>query len=117
MTLFLPRHGGHLQDNAGADVATDQQRAEPGETVLIVDDEPTICMLVMDVGLPGGRNGRQVADAARALRPGLKILFITGYAESAAVGGTDLEAGMGVLAKPFAMHELANRIRALLGVA
>ncbi|WP_237482803.1 PAS domain-containing protein [Lichenibacterium dinghuense] len=151
VTLFLPRHGGHLQHDAGAEVATDQQRAEPGETVLIIDDEPTIRMLVSDVlaelgyasleagdgasglamlrstgridllvtdvGLPGGMNGRQVADAARALRPGLKVLFITGYAESAAVGGTDLEAGMGVLTKPFAMDELANRIRALLGVA
>ena len=66
------------------------------------------------MGLPGGMNGRQVADAARELRPGLKVLFITGYAESAAVGGNDLEAGMGVLTKPFAMDELARRMRALL---
>jgi CheY-like chemotaxis protein len=42
--------------------------------------------LITDVGLPGGMNGRQVADAARTLRPNLKVLFITGYAENAALG-------------------------------
>ena len=40
-------------------------------------------LLVTDVGLPGGMNGRQVADAGRMIRPGLKVLFITGYAENA----------------------------------
>ncbi len=44
-----------------------------------------------DVGLPNGMNGRQVADAARALRPGLKVLFITGYAENAVVGNGHLD--------------------------
>lgn len=43
-------------------------------------------LLITDVGLPGGPNGRQAADAARADRPALKVLFITGYAENAAVG-------------------------------
>ncbi len=53
-----------------------------------------IDLLITDVGLPGGMNGRQVADAGRALRPGLKVLFVTGYAENAVVGNGHLEPGM-----------------------
>jgi two-component SAPR family response regulator len=67
------------------------------------------------VGLPGGMNGRQVADAARVLRPALKVLFITGYAENAAVGGGHLDPGMEILTKPFAMNDLARRIRRMVG--
>ena len=59
-------------------------------------------------------NGRQLADAARQLRPGLKVLFITGYAENAAVGNGHLEPGMAVLTKPFAMETLASRIKDLI---
>jgi len=119
-----------------------------GETVLIVDDEEDIRMLiaevltenyysileasdgasalkilatrqpvhllVTDVGLPGGMNGRQLAEAARVVRRDLKVLFITGYAENAAVGSGHLEPGMEVLAKPFAMSTLANKVRGML---
>ena len=70
--------------------------------------------MVTDVGLPGGMNGRQLADAARQLRPELRILFITGYAENAAVGNGHLEPGMAVLAKPFAMSSFANKVREIL---
>ena len=73
-----------------------------------------IDLLVTDVGLPGGMNGRQVADAARAVRPSLKVLFITGYAENAAVGNGHLDPGMAVMTKPFAMDDLAARIRTLI---
>ena len=59
-------------------------------------------------------NGRQVADAARALRPGLRVLFITGYAENAVLGHGHLEPGMHVLTKPFAMDALAIRIKDLI---
>ncbi len=76
-----------------------------------------IDLLVTDVGLPGGMNGRQVADAARERRPGLKVLFITGYAENAVVGNGHLEPGMQVLTKPFAMDALANWIRELTTTA
>ena len=116
--------------------------------MLVVDDEPTVRMLVMDVleqlghvaieaadsvaglkvlqsdvpidllitdvGLPGGMNGRQMADAGRAKRSGLKVLFITGYAENAVVGNGHLEPGMQVMTKPFAMDGLALRIKDLL---
>ncbi|WP_163545068.1 hypothetical protein, partial [Klebsiella pneumoniae] len=57
---------------------------------------------------------RQVADAARVTRPGLKVLFITGYAENAAVGNGYLEPGMQVLTKPFVMEALASRIRDMI---
>jgi CheY-like chemotaxis protein len=59
-------------------------------------------------------NGRQVADAARATRPDLKVLFVTGYAENAAIGNGLLEAGMQVIAKPFAMAALGNKVREMI---
>ncbi|MCZ2495832.1 response regulator [Xylophilus sp. Kf1] len=74
-----------------------------------------IDLLITDVGLPGGMNGRQVADAARVSRGDLRVLFITGYAENAAVGNGHLEAGMAVLTKPFAMAELLTSANGLLG--
>jgi len=70
-----------------------------------------IDLLIVDVGLPGGMNGRQVADAARAARPGLRALFVTGYTETAAVGEGDLETGIRVLTKPFAMNQLTAMVR------
>jgi PAS domain S-box-containing protein len=73
-----------------------------------------IDLLVTDVGLTGPLNGRQVADAGRQCRPGLPVLFITGYAATAAVGAGHLEPGMEVLAKPFAAAELVRRANALL---
>ncbi len=69
---------------------------------------------VSDVGLPGGMNGRQVADFARMRRPDLKVLFITGYVENAAVGDGQLEPGMELLTQPFEMNVLVQRIRSML---
>ena len=71
-------------------------------------------LLVTDVGLPGGMNGRQLADAGRALRPGLRVLFITGYADTAVLSHGHLEAGMHVLTKPFTLDALAERVAGLL---
>lgn len=73
-----------------------------------------IDLLLTDVGLPGGLNSRQVADAGRQLRPGLRVLFVTGYAANAAVGAGQLEAGMEVMTKPFQAAELARRVQAIL---
>ena len=147
--LYLPRHhGGAESADEPDDVRNEAPHVGQGETVLVVDDEPAVRMLVAevledlgctaieaedgaaglrvlrsdvridllitDVGLPGGMNGRQVADAARAARPGLRVLFITGYAENAVVGNGHLEPGMQVLTKPFAMETLASRIRDLM---
>ena len=59
-------------------------------------------------------NGRQVADAARVLRPRLKVLFVTGYAENAVLNHGHLGPGMGVVTKPFDLADLGRRIRAAL---
>jgi DNA-binding response OmpR family regulator len=66
------------------------------------------------MGLPGGPNGRQVADAGRALRPSLKVLFITGYSEKAVIGDNSLDDGMTIMTKPFPMEDLAVRIRGMI---
>jgi len=118
-----------------------------GRSVLVVDDEPVVRMLVgdmlrdlgyrvteasdgaaalralqsgqpidllvSDVGLPGGLNGRQLADAARVERPQLKVLFITGYADGALLGDGAPGGDMQVIVKPFAMTTLAAKIRAM----
>jgi PAS domain S-box-containing protein len=81
----------------------------------ILDSDQPVDLLITDVGLPGNMNGRQLADAARAMRHGLKVLFITGYAENAAVGNGHLEPGMEILTKPFPMATLANKVREMLG--
>ena len=98
--------------------------AESGYAVIEAPDGPTglkildstsrIDLLITDVGLPGGMNGRQVADAARVSRPNLKVLFITGYAENAVIGQSRLESGMFVMTKPFQMELLAHRIREII---
>jgi PAS domain S-box-containing protein len=145
--LYLPRHFGPA-DRLETPPPVALTRSQSGETVLVVDDEPTVRMLIAevlgdlgyvaaeapdgaaglhllrtdhpvdllitDVGLPGGINGRQLADAARTIRPGLKVLFITGYAENAVVGHGHLPPGMHVLTKPFAMQTLATRIKDLI---
>lgn len=146
--IYLPRHLSEADFDEAGPALTEVPRAEVGETVLVVDDEPSVRMLVVDVleelgylaveaadgasglkvlqgdaridllvsdvGLPGGMNGRQMADAARVGRPDLKVLFITGYAENAVVGPGSLDPGMHVMTKPFAIQNLATRIRSLI---
>ncbi len=148
MCLYLPRFAGGMDEAGAPDTAPAGDRGH-GESVLVIDDEPTVRMLmveeledagyvvieagdgpaglkilqsdigidllVTDVGLPGGMNGRQVADAARATRPNLKVLFVTGYAESAALGHGQLDPGMQVIAKPFVMTVLGNKVREMIG--
>ena len=73
-------------------------------------------LLLTDVGLPIV-NGRQLAEFARELRPEIKVLFVTGYAENAAVHGGFLDRGMDMLTKPFALDEFGRKIRELVGPA
>jgi CheY-like chemotaxis protein len=87
--------------------------AEDGPSgVEVLRSSRPIDLLLTDIGLPG-LNGRQVADIARQTRPGLKVLFMTGYAEAAAMSDGFLEPGMGLITKPFAIDGLAERIREL----
>ncbi|MDR3461276.1 MAG: PAS domain-containing protein [Beijerinckiaceae bacterium] len=148
MCLYLPRYTGAPTAVPEESSPSASAPAGKGETVLVLDDEPTIRMLirevleelgykafeaedsmtglkllrsdlridllVTDVGLPGGLNGRQVADAGRLIRPGLKVLFITGYAEAAMANEGQMEAGMHILPKPFTMEALAGHIKTLI---
>jgi PAS domain S-box-containing protein len=144
--LYLPRHHGLLPTEHAPGVNAGQHAAT-GETVLVVEDEPVvrgvilemlgeqgyrtieagdgpsglhqlhmneqIDLLITDVGLPG-MNGRQLADLARETRPDLKILFITGYAESVAIADGFLQPGMEMITKPFDLDHLSRRIRAMI---
>jgi CheY-like chemotaxis protein len=150
MCLYLPRHAEDDSVDEEVEVSTSIDATGGGEVVLVIDDDPTIRMLVgevlaessyavieapdgpaglkvlnsnaridlliTDVGLPGGMNGRQVADAARVSRPNLKVLFITGYAENAVIGSSRLANGMFVMTKPFQMDVLAHRIREIIAL-
>jgi PAS domain S-box-containing protein len=101
-----------------ADLGYSTIEAEDGPAgLLVLNSDARVDLLITDVGLPGGLNGRQVADAARTLRPDLKVLFITGYAENAVLSHGHLDAGMHVMTKPFGMDALATRIRALISGA
>ncbi len=147
--IYLPRHMGEVVE--AGEAATDPVVPAPaagGETILVVDDEPLVRMLVVeqleelgyavieaddgpsamriidskqpidllvtDVGLPRGMNGRQLADAARQRRPGLEVLFVTGYAENAVLNHGHLEPGMHIMTKPFEMEIFAQRVRDLI---
>ena len=113
-----------VDDEAPIRLLVAEVLTEAGYTALQAEDGPTalrllhsaarIDLLITDVGLPGGLNGRQVADAARAARPELQVLFITGYAENAAFGNGHLPAGMQLLTKPFKMDGLMQRVQAIL---
>ena len=147
--IYLPRHLGDAEDEVALPELPAIPRGQDGESILLIDDEPTIRLLVSevledlgyqviavedgnaglkvinsavridllitDVGLPGGLNGRQVADAARLIRPDLKVLFITGYAENAVLSHGHLALGMHVVTKPFALDVFASRVRDLIG--
>lgn len=90
------------------------EAADGPEGLEILLSRRRIDLLVTDIGLPG-LNGRQIADAARERRPDLKVLFMTGYAENAAIAAGFLEPGMTMITKPFAMEVLATRIREIIG--
>jgi len=71
-------------------------------------------LLITDIGLPGGLDGRQVADAAWAMEPGLKVLFITGYVDQTAAMDELPEAVAHVLTKPFSLDHLTHTVRSML---
>ncbi|MDA8248096.1 MAG: ATP-binding protein, partial [Rhodospirillales bacterium] len=90
-------------------------QAEDAERGLaMLDAHPEIALLFTDVGLPGGRNGRALSEAAQARRPGLKVLFTTGYARNAIVHHGILDLGVQLLPKPYTLEMLARKLRAVL---
>ncbi|KPG75163.1 ATP-binding protein [Pseudomonas libanensis] len=146
VSLFLPRFIGEMQTQEPIN-PTLLPFASAGETVLIVEDDPAVRVLVSavlkelgygfveacdadtavpiiesgqridlmisDVGLPG-MNGRQLAEIGRQIRPALKVLFITGYAEHAAVRGGFLDPGMQLITKPFTFDLLTAKVREMI---
>jgi DNA-binding response OmpR family regulator len=90
------------------------EAADAASGLKVLESDVNIDLLITDVGLPGGMNGKEMADQARKHRPDLKVLFITGYAENAAVTNGRLDPGMHVLSKPFPIDKLAARIRAII---
>jgi len=146
--ILLPRHFGDGDAEEHSTREAQLPRAAHDDTVLLVDDEPLVRMvaveiledlgynvleaedgptamkilqsrkdinlLVSDVGLPNGMNGRQLADAARIIRPELKVLFVTGYAENAVLNHGHLERNMQVMTKPFSGETLARRVKELV---
>ncbi|MEK1834393.1 MAG: ATP-binding protein [Pseudomonas sp.] len=148
VSLFLPRFSGELLEDTQVD-AQHAPYARDGETVLIVEDDPAVrvlvsavlselgyafveaCdadsavpildsgqridLLISDVGLPG-MNGRQLAEIGRQYRPDLKVLFITGYAEHAAVRGGFLDPGMQMITKPFTFDLLTAKVREMIRI-
>ena len=85
----------------------------PAALVLLAGEQP-VDLLFTDIGLPGGMNGRELADQAHRLRPGLKVLFTTGYARNAVIHHDRLDPGVELLPKPFRAWDLAQRVRRLL---
>ncbi|CAI3788122.1 Sensor histidine kinase RcsC [Pseudomonas sp. MM227] len=148
--LYLPRHSEASDDPAEPRTPAVAPMAREGESVLVVEDDPAVRMLVLDVldelgyaahsageasaalalldagldidllvtdvGLPG-LNGRQLAEIARQQRPGLKVLFITGYAEKAAERYGFLAEGMDMITKPFSIERLGSKIRDMINLA
>ncbi|RYE08445.1 MAG: PAS domain S-box protein [Hyphomicrobiales bacterium] len=90
------------------------EAAEAASALRILNSGRQIDLLITDVGLPGGMNGRQLADAAREQRPDLEVLFVTGYAENAVLNHGHLDRGMHVMTKPFVMETFARRVRELI---
>ena len=80
----------------------------------LLEQRPDIELLFTDVVMPGGMNGRALADAARRLRPGLRVLYTSGYTENAIVHHGRLDAGALLLGKPYRRRELDRAIRAAL---
>ncbi len=147
--LYLPRYWGAMGDDHASPAVTKPPHGS-GETVLVVEDDASVRLLiaevlrelgyscleaadgqaalpllasnirmdlmVTDVGLPG-LNGRQLAEMARAHRPGLRILFVTGYAEHATERGRFLGPGMDMITKPFTLDGLAVKIREMIASA
>ncbi len=93
------------------------QAPEGPDALALLDAHPEIDLLFTDVVLTGPQDGRQLADAARARRPGLKVLFTTGYTPNAIIHHGRLDASVDLIVKPFTAAGLGRKVRAVLTVA
>ena len=148
VAIYLPRHLDSATGAGDAHEASQLSNRTTSTVVLVVEDEPEVRMIIVevlsdlgytvheaadgrsglqvlgsgtridllltDVGLPGGMNGRQLADAARQQRPDLSVLFVTGYAESVAASNGRMEPGMQVMTKPFSLEALAAKVQGIV---
>lgn len=89
------------------------EAAEGQSALRILEGPEPIDLMVTDVGLPG-IDGRQLAKKAREIRPGLKVLFLTGYAHNAAIGEEGLGPDTDLLSKPVAMQALLIKVRCMI---
>ena len=116
-----------VEDEPAARVLMAEILTEDGHKVLEADtgdaamrhilSPARIDLLVTDIGLPGGINGRQLADAARQHRANLKVIFVTGYDEQAAFASGQTETGMSLLTKPFEIESLISKVNEVLGIS
>ena len=84
------------------------------EAFAVLEKDGAFDLLFTDIVMPGGMNGRELAERARALRPGLPVLFTSGYTENAIVHHGRLDRGVELLAKPYRLQDLAAKVRAVL---
>lgn len=146
--IYLPRHDSVAEPVPAPSLPSLPVHHGTHETVLVVDDEPSVRLLIVDiledmgykvieaadsatglelllsdvhvdllitdVGLPGGMNGRQMAEAGRVNRPDMRVLFLTGYAQTAVFGGGQLDEGVEVMTKPFNIDALSERVDRML---
>jgi CheY-like chemotaxis protein len=87
--------------------------ADGPDGLKILESTAHVDLLITDIGMPGGMNGSELANAARRLRPDLKVLLITGYAEQSVIGKEALPSGMRILLKPFAMDIFATTVQSM----
>ena len=90
------------------------EAADGRAAIDIIKTRDDIALLFTDVVMPGGVNGRELADEAQRLRPGLKVLFTTGYTRNAIVHHGRLDPGVNLIGKPYSFDELAVKIRSVL---
>ncbi len=125
----VPRPGGGetilvVEDNPDVRRLVVRQLGDLGYTVIeaangplalkILDKGDKVDLLFTDVVMPGGMTGRQLAEAAKAKHPTLKMLFTSGYTEDSILRLGKLDPGVRLLSKPYRKHELAMRIREAL---
>jgi DNA-binding response OmpR family regulator len=103
VTTILRERGFHVLTAAHADAALQQLR-----------QDTSVALLLTDVGLPGGKNGKKLADEAHELNRSMKVLFMTGYAKNAIIHHGRLDPGVHLLVKPFTERDLNRKLEEVL---